>query len=108
MAAWDAQIDALRDASVAVVAVSTDPADKAAETVARLGLRFPVGFGLPREETAARLGIFHEERRGILHAAAFLVGEDGVVQVGVASTGAVGRLMPDETLGLVRFWDRER
>lgn len=47
---------------IAVVAASTDSQEKASETVNELGLRFPIGYGLPLE-TASVLGAFYEERR---------------------------------------------
>ncbi len=40
-----------------------NPAEKVAETVTELGLRFPVGYELPLREAASVLGLFHEERR---------------------------------------------
>jgi peroxiredoxin len=106
LAAFQENLSALDDAGVRLVALSTDPAERAAETVERLQLTFPVGHSLPLQPTAARLGVYFEERRRILHAASFLVGSDGAVQLAVLSAGAVGRLMPDELLRLVRFWDR--
>jgi hypothetical protein len=39
-----------------VVAASTDPVERARETVTEHSLAFPVGYGLPVKETAATLG----------------------------------------------------
>ena len=41
---------------IAVVAASTDSQEKASETVNELGLRFPIGYGLPLKQTASMLG----------------------------------------------------
>jgi AhpC/TSA family len=46
----------LQEEGISVVAASTDPLEKARETVAEHSLPFPVGYGLPLRETAATLG----------------------------------------------------
>jgi hypothetical protein len=56
LAAFERAKDKLREESLTVVAASTDPREKAAETVAEHSLTFPVGFGLPLKETAGLLG----------------------------------------------------
>lgn len=108
MAAFHAAQEELAQAGVGLVAVSTDGRQAAEALVDELGLGFPVGHSLPLEATAKALGAFYEPRRGILHATALLYDPDGRVLLSVYSSGAVGRLRPDELLGLVRFWDRDR
>jgi len=108
LAAFQDAQGALAEAGVGLVALSTDGREAAQGLVDELGLGFPVGHSLPLEATAEALGAFHEPRRGILHAAALLYDPDGRVLLSVYSSGAVGRLRPDELLGLVRFWDRDR
>lgn len=97
-------LDELRGSGIAIVAASTDPAVEATKTVAELGLTFPVGYGLPLLETAQRIGGFYEERRGILHGTGFLLRSDGSIGMSLYSSGAIGRLVPDDVLRLVRFW----
>ena len=89
-----------------MVAASTDPVDKAGETVAELGLALPVGYGLPLRETAAKLGSFYEERRSILHATGFLVKPDRTIAVAQYSSGPIGRLVWQDVLALVQFSKR--
>ena len=48
----------LREEGIAVVAASTDPLEKAQETVKEHSLTFPIGYALPVKETAATLGAF--------------------------------------------------
>ena len=86
------------------MAVSTDTREGAERTEADLGLTFPVGYGLPLHDTAERFGLYFEARRKILHAAAFLLGPDRRIEVVAMSSGAVGRLQPEETLRLIEFW----
>jgi len=90
-----------------VVAGSTDPAEKAAETVKEHGLTFPVAYGLPVRETAARLGAFYEERRGFLQATGFVVKPDGTIAVGQYSSGPIGRLVWQDVLALVQFYKKQ-
>ena len=66
MAAFQRATDKLTDEGIRVIAASTDPLEKARETVAEHVLGYPVGYGLPLKETAATLGAFYEERRGVL------------------------------------------
>lgn len=98
MAAFQEALPALERTGVSVVAISTDPAGPARETVGRLGLTFPVGYGLPLVDTAERLGAYYETRRGILHATGFLVRPDGTISIVVYSSGPIGRLHPDNVV----------
>ncbi|MBI4638843.1 MAG: hypothetical protein HY727_21110 [Candidatus Rokubacteria bacterium] len=90
-----------------VVAASTDPREKARETVVEFGLGFPVGYGLFLEETARALGAFYETRRGILHATGFLVKPDRTIAVAQYSSGPIGRLVWQDLLALVQFGKRQ-
>ena len=58
MAAFDRAQDKLREEGISVVAASTDPLEKAKETVSEHSLTLPVGYGLPVKETSAMLGAF--------------------------------------------------
>ncbi len=89
------------------MAASTDPLEKAEETVAEQALTFPVGYGLPLTETAARLGAFYEERRGILQATGFVVKPDRTIAVSPYSSGPIGRVVWQDVLGLVQFYKKQ-
>lgn len=97
-------MDKLREESIAVVAASTDPREKAAETVAEHSLTFPVGSGLPLKETARLVGAFYEEKRSILHATGFVVKPDHTIAVAQYSSGPIGRLVWQDVLSLVQFY----
>ena len=88
------------------MAASTDPPDKATETVKEHGLTFPVGYGLPLTETAATLGSFYEERRGFLQATGYVLKPDHTIAVAQYSSGPIGRLVWQDVLGLVQFYKR--
>lgn len=84
------------------MAASTDPLEKAKETVAEFSLTFPVGYGLPLKETAATLGAFYEEKRQILQATGFLLRPDRTIVVAQYSSGPVGRLVWQDVASLVQ------
>lgn len=107
MAAFEKAKARLDEEGIAVVAASTDPREKAAETVKEHGLTFPVGYGLPLEATAATLGSFYEERRGILHATGFVVKPDHTIAVAQYSSGPIGRLVWQDVVGLVQFMKKQ-
>lgn len=100
------QLPALTEAGVSVVALSTDGPGHAREMIDKCQLTFPVGYGLPLTQTAATLGAYYEERRGILHATGFVLRRDGSVGVACYSSGAIGRLVSEDVVRIVRFWDR--
>jgi peroxiredoxin len=106
LAAFERAQPRLREEGITVVAATTDPLEKAKETVAEQGLTFPVGYGLPLRETAATLGAFYEERRGILQATGFLVKPDQTIAVSQYSSGPIGRLVWQDVLALVQFYKK--
>jgi len=103
LAAFDRAQDKLTQDGIAVVGASVDAADKAGETVRELALTIPIGYGLPLKETAAKLGAFYEERRGILHATGFVIRPDRTIAVAQYSSGPIGRLVWQDVLGLAQF-----
>ena len=107
MAAFDRAQDKLREESISVVAASTDPIEKAKDTVSEHSLRLPVGYGLPLKETAATLGAFYEEKRGFLQATGFVIKPDKTIAVAQYSSGPVGRLVWQDILGLVQFYKKQ-
>ncbi len=107
LAAFEKAKDRLREEEITVVAASIDPLDKARETVEKQGLTFPIGYGLPVKETAATLGAFYEEKRGILHATGFVVKPDHTISVAQYSSGPIGRLVWQDIFGLVQFYKKQ-
>jgi len=106
LAAFDRAQPKLGEEGITVVAASTDPPEKAKETVRELSLTLPVGYGLPLKETAAALGAFYEERRNILQATGFVLRPDKTIAVSQYSSGPIGRLVWQDILGLVQFYKK--
>jgi len=106
LAAFERAQPKLAEEGITVVAASTDPVEKAKETVSEHSLTFPVGYGLPMRETAAALGAFYEERRNILQATGFVMKPDKTIVVSQYSSGPIGRLVWQDILGLVQFYKK--
>lgn len=103
MAGYQAKLDELRGEGISVTALSTDPLDKARETVEADGLRYPVGWGLKVPEDADRIGAPWEKKRGIIQPSEFILGPDRRVLHATYSTGPIGRIDAGDALGLIRF-----
>jgi peroxiredoxin len=85
-----------------VVALSADDEGNTNRLIAKHRLRFPVGRGVDAREVAARTGAFLNEEPSYLQSTGFVLDRSGQVVVSVYSSGAIGRLVPDEVIGLLR------
>lgn len=92
---------------IGVLSASVDTLDKARETQASTGAKFPIAYGLPVKETAAAIGAFYDPAPSHtaphLQATGFVVGPDGTIAVSLYSSGAIGRLVWQDVLGLVQY-----
>ena len=94
---------ALADAGIKVAALSVDDKETTAELVAKHKLTFPVGYGADGEAVAALTGAFVNPDPVYLQSTGFVLDPAGNVVVSVYSSGAIGRLVPDDVVGLVRY-----
>ena len=95
--------ESLADAGIKVVALSVDGRETTAETVAKHKLTFPVGYGADARAVASATGAFVNEEPLHLQSTGFVLDPRGRVVVSVYSSGAIGRLVPDDVVGLVRY-----
>ena len=70
--------------------------------VAKRGLTFPVGHGARAPAVAAVTGAFLNQDPLYLQSTGFVLDPKSRVVVSVYSSGAIGRLVPEDVLGLVR------
>jgi peroxiredoxin len=97
---------ALADAGIRVAALSADDETATAELAAKHGLTFPVGYGADAPAVGALTGAFVNPDPVYLQSAGFVLDPAGNVVVSVRSSGAIGRLVPDDVInvvGLVRY-----
>jgi peroxiredoxin len=93
----------LAEVDAKVVALSVDDEATTAELVAKHGLAFPVGHSADARAISAATGAFVDPERGFLQSTGFVLDPDGQVVVSVYSSGAIGRLVPDDVAGLIRY-----
>jgi peroxiredoxin len=93
----------LADAGVQVAALSVNDEATTAGLIARHGLTFPVGFGADARAIADLTGAFINPDPVYLQSTGFVLDPQGKVMVGVYSSGAIGRLVPEDVAGLVRY-----
>ena len=94
---------ALTDARIRVAALSVDDEATTAALAAKHGLTFPVGYGADAPAVAALTGAFVNPDPVFLQSTGFVLNPAGNVVVSVYSSGAIGRLVPDDVIGLVRY-----
>ncbi len=93
----------LADAGVRVAALSVDDEATTAALIARHDLAFPVGFGADARAVAELTGAFVNPDPLYLQSTGFVLDPAGKVVVSVYSSGAIGRLLPEDVAGLVRY-----
>jgi peroxiredoxin len=94
---------ALAENGIRVAALSVDDKETTAVLAARHKLTFPVGYGADASAVAALTGAFVNPDPVYLQSTGFVLDPAGKVVVSVYSSGAIGRLVPDDVLGLVRY-----
>jgi peroxiredoxin len=94
---------ALGDNGIRVVALSVDDKETTAALVEKHKLTFPVGYGADAASVAALTGAFVNPGPVYLQSTDFVLDPAGKVIVSVYSSGAIGRLVPDDVIGLVRY-----
>ena len=98
----------LADLDIRVVALSVDDEATTRQTIVKHGLEFPVGHDADADAVAAATGAFVNDAPRYLQSTGFVLDPEGRVIVSVYSSGAIGRLVPDDVVGLVKYLrDRE-
>ena len=106
MADFQALIQELEAEQIRVIAGSVDEKERAKEIVDKLGITYPVAYGMNPEEVSRITGAFYEKERKILHGTGFLIRPDKTIAVACYSSGPIGRLTARDTLNLVRFYKK--
>jgi peroxiredoxin len=95
-----AKLDGL---DVKVVSLSVDDEPTARELIAKHGLTFPVGHSADAAAIREATGAFVNADPVHLQSTGFVLDPDGNVIVSVYSSGAIGRLAPEDVAGLVNY-----
>jgi peroxiredoxin len=84
-----------------VVAVSVDDEATTKALIAEHDLEFPVGHSADADALADATGAFANAQPHYLQSTGFVLDPDGRIIVSVYSSGAIGRLVPDDVVGLI-------
>jgi peroxiredoxin len=100
--------DKLAKLGVKVVALSVDDEATSAALVAKHHLGFPVGHSADADNVAAATGAYTNQDPRYLQSTGFVLAPAGTVLTAVYSSGAIGRLVPEDVAGLVEYAQTER
>jgi peroxiredoxin len=95
--------ESLTRAGVRVAALWADDEATTAEFTARHGLTFPLGHSADARAVAGLTGAFVNADPPYLQSTGFVLDPRGTVLVSVYSSGAIGRLVPEDVIGLVGY-----
>jgi peroxiredoxin len=95
--------DRLADVGARVVALSVDDEATTSDLIARHGLEFPVGHSADARALATATGAFIHDDPLFLQSTGFVLDPGGQVVVSVYSSGAIGRLVPEDVIGLISY-----
>ena len=101
--AFQRATDSLADVGARVVALSVDDEATTRALVEKARLTFPVGHSADAAAVAEATGAFVNPDPAHLQSTGFVLNPDGTVLVSVYSSGAIGRLTPEDVVGLVRY-----
>ncbi len=103
LAAFSRAKDSLDAAGIRVVALSVDDEQTSSDLVDKLHLSFPAAHSAEADKVAAELGCYVNDDPRYLQSTGFVLAPDGTVVTAVYSSGAIGRLVPDDVVGLIRY-----
>jgi peroxiredoxin len=103
LSAFQRGSEALADVGIRVAALSVDDEATTAQLIVKHGLTFPVGYGADAPALATLTGAFVNPDPVYLQSTGFVLDPAGNVVVSVYSSGAIGRLVPEDVIGLVRY-----
>jgi peroxiredoxin len=95
--------DKLAEAGIRVVALSVDDEETTRQFAAKLELGFPLGHSADARAVAELTGAFVNPDPVFLQSTGFVLDPAGKIVVSVYSSGAIGRLVPEDVIGLVRY-----
>lgn len=103
LSAYARAADEFAREGVKVVSISVDDRETSEALVARHKLDFPIGYGADAQAVAVATGAAVNDDPICLQATGFIVDPDGRIVTAVYSTRAIGRLMPHDALGFLRY-----
>lgn len=106
--AFQRAADTLAELDIHVAALSVDDEETTRKLVDKHKLAFPVGHSADAHALHESTGAFVNEDPAHLQSTGFVLDPDGKVLVSVYSSGAIGRLVPEDVIGMVRYVQQAR
>jgi peroxiredoxin len=103
LAGFSRAASTLAELGIKVVAISVDAQAEATSMVDKYHLDFPVGYGADADKVAAATGAYTNDSPHYLQSTGFVLDPEGKIITAVYSSGAIGRLVADDVVGLVRY-----
>jgi peroxiredoxin len=103
LAAFSRAKDTLDEVGARVVALSVDDEQTSSALAEKLRLGFPLAYGADADAVAGAVGSYVNDEPRYLQSTGFVLAPDGTVVTAVYSSGAIGRLLPDDVVGLVKY-----
>ncbi len=103
LAAFSRATSALEELGIKVVALSVDDERTGAALITKHRLSFPLGHSADADKIAAATGAYTNDDPHYLQSTGFVLAPDGRVVNAVYSSGAIGRLVAEDVLGMVRY-----
>lgn len=95
--------ESFAEVGIRVAAVSVDDELTTRALADKHRLTFPLGYGADALALAALTGAFVNPDPVYLQSTGFVLDPEGKIIVSVYSSGAIGRLVPEDVVGLVRY-----
>lgn len=103
--AYQRKLPEFEKLGVRIVAISADPPDEAKQTVEKHHLSFPVLYGARPASAAKTFGAYmaSNEHGTYVNSTNFILDPNGAIVIAVYSSGAIGRIVPDDALGFIKY-----
>ena len=98
---YEVHAELFKQMDIQIVAVSVDSLEKTLETVGKLGLTYPMGYGLDAKFISTQTGIYVAENPTYFQPAGFLLRPNGRILNAVYSSRSIGRLVAQDVASLV-------
>jgi peroxiredoxin len=108
LTAFSRASERLAAVGVTIIALSVDDEATSKALAEKLRLSFPVGYNANAGAIAALTGAYVEEGSAYLQSTGFVLDQRGRILTAVYSSGAIGRLVPDDVAGFVKYVDAHR